>query len=182
MKLADTGWRIEAVVVNHNTSAYTELMLRSLIQHHPQRKNLALTVYDNDSQDGSQALQEFARSEGMTWQGSGFPIGTVNNSHGDVLRRFVIEHPDCTHYLFLDADVVFLEENTIFTMLQELENTPDAFGIGEDLQEDLRVEPHFSIGVEKGGRDIRRWTRILLDEVPGLHDQAAELLDRIRIL
>jgi hypothetical protein len=42
----------------------------------------------------------------------------------------VIEHPDCTHYLFLDPDVCFVQEDTIDVMLHELKESRDAFGIG----------------------------------------------------
>ena len=67
---------------------------------------------------------------------SGFSLTTEHNSHGDILRRFVLDHPDCTHYLFLDADVCFLENGTILTMLAELERTPLLFGIGPRMSWD----------------------------------------------
>ena len=128
--------RIEAVAVNHNTSAYMELMLRSFYHFHAGPYNLKMTIFDNDSQDGCQPLQDFAAQMGVAWQQSGFGIETANNSHGDVLRSFVLARPDCTHYLFLDADVVFLEADTLGTMLRELQTAPDAFGIGARMSWD----------------------------------------------
>jgi hypothetical protein len=55
---------------------------------------------------------------------------------GEILSRLVLEKPNCTHYLFLDADVCFLEDNKLYAMLAELENTPDAFGIGPRMSWD----------------------------------------------
>lgn len=46
-----------------------------------------------------------------------------------VLRRFVLDNPVCTHYLFLDADACFLEDHSLNVMLGELEDASDAFGI-----------------------------------------------------
>lgn len=132
--------RIEAVAVNHNTSAYMELMLRSFFQHHPNISNLKMTVCDNGSQDGSEVLQAYLAAQSLTWQPSGFTIGTPNNSHGEVLRQFVLDHPDCTHYLFLDADVVFLEDDTLGMMMSELSLAQDAFGIGARMSWDGQNE------------------------------------------
>lgn len=127
---AQTNARIEAVVVNHNTSAYTELMLRSLFQRHPDFP-LALTVLDNASTDaGLPALMAYARQRAVPVRPSGFGLDTRNNSHGELLRRFVLDHADCTHYLFLDADVCFTQDDTLPTLLAELAAAPDAFGIG----------------------------------------------------
>ena len=48
----------------------------------------------------------------------------------------MLEHRDCTHYLFLDSDVCFLEDNMIEKMLTELEENEDAFGIGPRMSWD----------------------------------------------
>jgi GT2 family glycosyltransferase len=132
--------QIEAVVVNHNTSAYAELMLRSLFARHDAPLDLAITVYDNASTDDMSRLAAFAASRGVPILPSGFTTQSRNNSHGEVLRRFVLEHPDCAYYLFLDADVCFVEEETIPTMVAELEAAPDAFGIGARMSWDGVVE------------------------------------------
>jgi hypothetical protein len=120
---------INAVTVNHNTSLYLELMLRSLFNRHPSGLNLNLTIYDNDSTDDMTGVKEYASRKGIPIKQSGFNTETENNSHGEVLRRFALDNPDCTHYLFLDSDVCFLEDQTLNVMLDELENNSDAFGI-----------------------------------------------------
>ena len=138
--------KIEAVTVNHNTSRYMELMLRSLIVHHPAGLNLSLTLFDNASTDDTSELIAYANSQRIPFVQSGFSTATKNNSHGEILGKFVLAHADCTHYLFLDADVCFLEDNTISTLLKELEEREDAFGIGPRMSWD---------GVEEIPQDAR---------------------------
>jgi hypothetical protein len=127
---------IEAVTVNHNTSAYAELMLRSLFARHEPTLDLSVTVMDNDSQDDMSGLRAYAASRQIPIVPSGFTTETTYNSHGEVLRAFVLSHPRCTHYLFLDADVCFMEDGTIDTMLEELASSDDAFGIGARMSWD----------------------------------------------
>ena len=122
--------KIEAVTVNHNTSRYMELMLRSLFAHHQSGINLALTVFDNASTDDISELKAYLQSRGLCLEQTGFTTNTKNNSHGEILGKFVLDHPNCTHYLFLDADIRFLKDNTIGVLLKELEEREDAFGIG----------------------------------------------------
>ena len=138
--------KIEAVSVNHNTSRYMELMLRSLFAHHPAGLNLSLTVFDNASTDDTSELIAYTESQGIPFIQSGFSTATKNNSHGEILSKFVLEHPDCTHYLFLDTDVCFLKENTIGALLKELEEREDAFGIGPRISWD---------GTEEIPQDVR---------------------------
>jgi hypothetical protein len=132
--------KIAAVTVNHNTSLYMELMLRSLFAHHTQDLDLSLTVYDNTSTDDRSMLLAYTQSQNLELVQTGFTTQTQNNSHGEILGRFVLDHPDCTHYLFLDSDVCFLEDNTLNTMLDELEGNPEAFGIGPRMSWDGVVE------------------------------------------
>ncbi len=139
--------KIEAVTVNHNTSPYMELMLRSLFAHHPDHLNLLLTVLDNASTDDMSGLKTYLRSKGLSNAQTGFSTSTRNNSHGEILSRFVFDHPHCTHYLFMDADVCFLEDHTISTLLEELEQQDDAFGIGPRMSWD---------GVEEIPEDVRK--------------------------
>lgn len=127
---------IAAVTVNHNTSAYMELMLRSFFACHPTGLTLSLTAFDNGSTDNMEDLRQYAAKMNVAIEPSGFPLTTAHNSHGEILRRFVLDHPDCTHYLFLDADVCFVQANTIHMMLAEVEQTPFAFGIGPRLSWD----------------------------------------------
>jgi GT2 family glycosyltransferase len=128
--------QIAAVTVNHNTSAYLELMLRSFFACHPTGLSCSLTVFDNGSTDDMGALRQYAAQKRVPILPSGFPLNTANNSHGEILRRFVLDHPDCTHYLFLDADVCFVQANTIHKLLEEVEQTPTAFGIGPRMSWD----------------------------------------------
>ena len=121
---------IQAVTVNHNTSPYTELLLRSLDARHSATLNLAVTVIDNASTDDMTSLRALLAEKQIPLQQSGFDTTTKLNSHGEILQRFVRDHPRCDYYLFLDADVCFIEENTIDAMLAQLRATPDLFGIG----------------------------------------------------
>jgi hypothetical protein len=132
--------KVEAVTVNHNTSRYMGLMLRSLFAHHHTGLNLSLTVFDNASTDNMSDLIAYIESEGLSLFQSGFATETENNSHGEILSKFVLDHPDCTHYLFLDTDVCFLEDNTLHTMMSELEENPNLFGIGPRMSWDGVVE------------------------------------------
>src|SRR5262245_42552964 len=125
--------RIEAVSVNHNTSPYMELMLRSLFARHAPGLDLRLTVFDNASDDDDAGLRAYAARRGVPIVPSGFTTQSRNNSHGEILRRFVLDRPDCSHYLFLDADVCFIQDDTLPTMLGELAAAGDAFGIGPRL-------------------------------------------------
>jgi hypothetical protein len=97
---------------------------------------MSLTIYDNASTDDMSELIDYTKSIGVPIQQSGFTTDTENNSHGEVLSRVVFDHPECTHYLFLDSDICFLEDNTLHSMLSELDNDPDAFGIGPRMSWD----------------------------------------------
>ena len=131
---------IQAVVVNHNTSKYTELMLRSLFARHPAFLDFSVTVFDNGSQDDTRALQDYARENGVAFLPSGFEPKTPFNSHGEILRRYVLEHSDCVYYLFLDADTCFMERDTLNTMIREVEREPGAFGIAPRLSSNGETE------------------------------------------
>ena len=129
-------YRIEAASVNHNTSGYMELMLHSLFARHSPDLDLSVTVFDNASEDDMTGLRAYAEHRGVPILQSSFTTHSRNNSHGEVLRQFVLDRPDCTHYLFLDADVCFVEDNTLNTMLHELEGTEKVFGIGPRMSWD----------------------------------------------
>ena len=137
--------RIAAVSVNHNTSLYVELMLRSLFATHAPAGEigLSLTVLDNESEDDVAALRAYASRVGVPVLPSGTTIHRKNNSHGEVLRRFVLEHPDASHYLFLDADAVFSRPNAIPTMADELDAAPDdVFAIGARIASPWEPDKH----------------------------------------
>lgn len=127
-------------------------MLRSLFAHHANDLALSLTVFDNASTDDMTDLVRFAAQVQVPIVPSGYTTTTVNNSHGEILRHFVQTHPSCTHYLFLDADVCFVEPNTIRTMLDDLEHTPTAFGVGPRLSWDGITE--IPLAVRQANPDI----------------------------
>jgi hypothetical protein len=136
---------IAAVTVNHNTSAYVELLLRSLVTTHPPLTQLGLsvTVLDNASEDDTSQLHAFATSAGIPIRQAGYTTHTKHNSHGDNLRNFVLDNPDATHYLFLDADAVFSQPNAIQTMADELDAAPDdVFAIGARIASPWEPEKH----------------------------------------
>jgi hypothetical protein len=91
---------------------------------------MSITLFDNASQDDMTELQTYAEAMGIPMVQSGFTTQTELNSHGEILSRFVLEHPRGTHYLFLDADVCFVQQDTLHVMLEELEESDGAFGIG----------------------------------------------------
>lgn len=121
---------ITAVSVNHNTSAYMELMLRSFDAMHPVSPINNWVLYDNQSTDDIQPLQDYATQRGTPLAQSGFSITTAYNSHGHLLQRGILNHPHSDYYVLLDADVVFLQHHTIQRLHAELLNHPQAWAVG----------------------------------------------------
>ncbi|MCX6015733.1 MAG: hypothetical protein NT020_09145 [Chloroflexales bacterium] len=95
---------ITAISVNHNTSAYMELMLRSFDATHDPNLITAWALYDNASHDDTTALLAYAQQRGTPLRQSGYGTDTAFNSHGHVLRHGIRTHPDSDYYLLLDAD------------------------------------------------------------------------------
>ena len=127
---------IAAVLVNHNTSAFAELAIRSLFVHN-RDLDVKLTVYDNGSTDDRVGLLAAADLYGAEVVQSGFPIGTPGNSHGEVLRKFVLDPAHrADQFLFLDADICFTHPGTISTLLDALTRQGDAFGVGPRMSWD----------------------------------------------
>lgn len=128
---------IAAVLVNHNTSAFAELAVRSLFVQNP-GLDLTLTVYDNGSTDDRRGLLAAARAYDVHVRQSGFPISTTGNSHGEVMRRFVLDsaNSQVEKFLFLDADICFTHPGTIATLIDTLSADPDAFGVGPRMSWD----------------------------------------------
>ncbi len=135
---------IHAVAVNHNTTAYTELMLRSLFAQNPSMP-LTVTIYDNDSDDSAEAmkaLRGFAARMDVPILRSGFTTRTTHNSHGEVLRRFALDPARATadYLLFLDADVCFTQPRTLRALLDALTGDETAFGAGPRMSWDGETE------------------------------------------
>jgi hypothetical protein len=120
---------IQVVVVNHNTSLFTELAVRSLLATHSPDLDMTVTVMDNASQDDTTALHAFTEAKGIPFLQSGFGVKTAVNTHGEVLRAFILSHPDSPYYLLLDADICFLQQDTLLTMQRELNADDSAFAV-----------------------------------------------------
>lgn len=105
---------IHAVVVNHNTSVWTELLVRSLFAANP-GQSIDLTIMDNASTDDMTGLTVAAAQYQVPILQSGFTTQTMNNSHGEVLRTFVLaqERALASQFLFLDTDVCFTQPHVI---------------------------------------------------------------------
>lgn len=128
---------IEAVVVNRNSSAYTELLLRSLHARNPDVEGLNVTVVDgHSSDDGVAKLRDYTESQHIPFQLTSDRYFAAGNSHGEHLRDFALEHSTADYFLFLDSDVAFLEDGTILAMQEQLEARPDAFGVQALLSRD----------------------------------------------
>ena len=139
-------------MVNHNPSPYTELLLRSLFATHTPAGDLGLsvTVLDNESEDDTSGLRAYAARVGVPVLPSGFTTHTRHNSHGEILRRFVLDHPDAPHYLFLDAEAVFSQPNAISTMGGELDAAPDdVFAVGARIASPWEPETHNVVEPER---------------------------------
>ena len=121
---------VNMVIVNHDTSTFTELALRSFHATHSDPSACRITVMDNNSGDGSQNLQAYAAAHGVNFCQSGLDtVDRVANSHGEVLRQYILADPACDYYLIADADICFLADNTLDRLLGEIERYPDAWAI-----------------------------------------------------
>jgi hypothetical protein len=113
---------VEAVVVNHNTSRFAELALRSLSWAATRcGTDVRVTVADNHSADGTAELRAAVEECGAAWELTRWPAGRQPlTTHGDVLRDFVLARPDAEGFLFVESDVCFLDPSALRVMLGEL--------------------------------------------------------------
>jgi hypothetical protein len=120
--------RIYGVTVNHNTSHFVELMLRTLFFTNTLDSiDFQMFVLDNSSEDKYLGqLKTYLADHRIPLIQTGFDSSLAPEKHGAAFDNFVKEYDDCTHYLFLDSDIWFVEENTIPTMLDELLESPPA--------------------------------------------------------
>jgi hypothetical protein len=117
---------IEAVVVNHDTSLFAELALRSLVESCAGSvHDVRITVRDNHSTDDrAGSLREVASGVGAAFELTRWPAREAKyNTHGDVLRDFVLDHRDADAHLFVDCDIDFEEPGVVDTMAAELGST-----------------------------------------------------------
>jgi hypothetical protein len=119
--------RITVVAVNHGTTAYAELLLSSLLRHHPDRADLQIVLLDNESPELDR-LDRF-RTAGVEIQQSGYSTSHTLTTHGEILRDAVLARPDCDAYLFVDCDVCFRTDDTIGGMAAELRSDSGLFAI-----------------------------------------------------
>lgn len=123
---------IRAVTVTQDTSHFAELMLRTLyLTNDLNGFEFRPTILDNSSSGAEhEALKTFAAARDIPVLPTGFQRYIAAEQHGAALTNFVRDHSDCTHYLFLDADMWFVEPNTIRDMLSELTMAaPNTFAI-----------------------------------------------------
>lgn len=147
--------RIEACIVNHNSSNFSELAMRSLFAKHADllsTRQLAVTVMDNHSDDeGRTELRAACTELGATFQLSSWPLAdTTVNSHGDVMRAFVAARPMATHYLFVDADTYCISESTVDQMVAEIDTARDVWAVQARFS---WIEEH-----EGAGRSLDLWS------------------------
>ena len=124
--------RICGVTVTHDSADFVELMLRTLfLTNNLAGLKFTMTVLDNSSGDPHRArLASYLGEHDIPIRPTGFAHYIAAEQHGVALSNFVRSDADCTHYLFLDADMWFIEPETIATMLRELEAAPaNTFGV-----------------------------------------------------
>lgn len=121
---------ITAICVNHNTSAYMELLLRSYDATHARDVVTHWALYDNASSDDTSALLAYAQARKTPIAQSGYTTDTAFNSHGHVLRQGIQANPAADYYVLLDADVVFTHADTIPRLIQLLDTHPDTWAAG----------------------------------------------------
>lgn len=122
--------KIYGVAVNHNTSHFVELMLRTLFYTNDLSGfDFHMLVLDNNSDDEYLSqLKAYLSDQRIPLIQTGFDNSLAPEKHGAAFESFVEEYGDCTHYLFLDSDMWFVENNTMATMLSELrESSPSVF-------------------------------------------------------
>jgi hypothetical protein len=122
----DRSIHICGVTVNHNTSHFVELMLRTLfLTNDFADLRFEMTVLDNQSDDPHyDELHAYLTDNHITNVQTGFDTSIAVEKHGVAFANFIRDRPECTHYLFLDADMWFIEPNTIAAMAEELRSAP----------------------------------------------------------
>ncbi|MFD2082558.1 Glycosyltransferase, GT2 family [Actinopolymorpha cephalotaxi] len=149
--------RVQVVTVNHGTTEYADLFLRSLLAHHPDRSELAVLVLDNESGDVHRL--DWARALGVRIRASGWSLDASVNTHGEVLRAAVLAEPDCDAYLFADSDVCFVTDDTVGAMARELAANPGAFAVEAVWANEDGTVFHHRAGPPMGRSRIRESVR-----------------------
>jgi hypothetical protein len=102
-----TNTKIYGITVNHNTSHFVELMLRTLFLTNDLNSiDFHAVVLDNASDDEClEQLQAYLSGQNIPLIQTGFDNTLAPEKHGAAFDSFVEQHTDCTHYLFLDSDM-----------------------------------------------------------------------------
>jgi hypothetical protein len=101
--------RVQVLCVNHGTTPYADLLLRSLVAHHPDRGQIDVLLLDSGSSDLERL--DWATRHGVEVQPSGYGVEVQVTTHGEILRDAVLAKPDCDAYLMVDSDVCFVADN-----------------------------------------------------------------------
>jgi hypothetical protein len=166
---------VRAVIVNHNTSLFSELALRSLMRSHEADRDdieLDVTVVDNHSSDDAlPGLRALCSELGVAFESSRWPADEAPvNTHGDVLRDFVLADTRADHFLFVDCDIDFEEEGSVSVLVDDLAADEELWAVqarfrwteenhGADASLDIWAGRPIDLRV---GRSIDRW-----DDVDG---------------
>jgi hypothetical protein len=126
---------VEAVIVNHNTSRFAEIAVRSLhLAASAAPVPVRITVVDNHSTDDTGPLRAALRQCGARWEPSRWPAGRHGlNTHGDVLRDFVLARPDAPAFLIADSDICFFDPAVLAVMCAELAEDAAVWAVGARL-------------------------------------------------
>jgi hypothetical protein len=161
---------LEAVVVNHNTSPFAELALRSLWWSVRQcGAEIRITVVDNHSVDGTGPLRAAVRECDAVWELSRWPAGKQSlTTHGDVLRDFVLARPRAAGYLLVESDICFLQPASTAVMLAELDDDPVAWAVQARLLNGAPVTADsFREAVRRQRRPLDLTARLTLETDDG---------------
>jgi hypothetical protein len=120
--------KVYGVTVNHNTSHFVELMLRTMFFTNDLSDiDFHMFVLDNGSDDEHlEQLKAYLSDQSIPLIQTGLDNTFAPEKHGAAFGNFVEEYSDCTHYLFLDSDMWFVADNTVPTMLSELSESPSS--------------------------------------------------------
>jgi hypothetical protein len=160
---------VRAIIVNHNTSLFAELALRSLMWAHTGDSSIDLlvSVVDNHSTDAElDGLKGACVEHGAEFVLSRWPLAEATlNTHGDVLRDFVLRHDDAERFLFVDSDIDFEEAATISTLAADLAADDELWAVQARFRfSEMRDGPGGSLDIWAGrpvvlkvGNAIDRW-------------------------
>jgi hypothetical protein len=160
---------VRAIIVNHNTSLFAELALRSLMWTHTDDSSIDLlvSVVDNHSTDAElDQLKAACEEHGAEFALSRWPVAEKRlNTHGDVLRDFVLSHDEADRFLFVDSDIDFEEPATVSTLAADLEADDELWAVQARFRfSEERDGPGGSLDIWAGrpialkvGRAIDRW-------------------------